>query len=177
MPRVRDLPGWKAYPRPHFNPTWESHTIVCYCKKCDEKVDRELPLSLEEFCNCDQYIRWICLPCREKENREDKEYYLTRTKLVNENNYFSNEDEGRWIGDHSSVRAVSTLFLYLKLTKSEPKSGFKSRSSYRCSLEFIVLVSLWYRGSQGWQCSVCLVQEKTQSRDLEGRRSCGNSIF
>jgi len=132
MPRVRDLPGFKAYRRPHFDPAWESHTVVCYCKECDEKVERELPLSLEEFCDCDQYIRWICLPCKEKENREDKDYYLKRTKLENESNFLSDEDEGRRLGDHSGVRAVSTLFLDLRLAKRRLKGGFKPANWYRC---------------------------------------------
>jgi len=116
MPRVRDLPGWKAYRRPHFDPAWESHTIICYCKECDEKVERELPSSLEEFCNCDQYTRWVCLPCKEKENKEDEDYFLTRTKLQHENNFFSDENEGKWLGDNSGIRAVSTPIIFLQLT-------------------------------------------------------------
>jgi hypothetical protein len=45
------------------------------------------------------------LPCREKEEKEDKEYYETRTKL--EYHFDSDMDVGKWLGDNISWRAVS----------------------------------------------------------------------
>ncbi|KAH8586043.1 hypothetical protein B0O99DRAFT_529451 [Bisporella sp. PMI_857] len=103
VPRVRDLPGWKACRRPHFDPAWESHTVICYCTECDRNVDRELPLFLNEYCDCDQYTRWICLPCKEKEDKADVDYYSTRTKGQLE--FEGDLEEGMWLHDHQQLRA------------------------------------------------------------------------
>ncbi|EPE32258.1 hypothetical protein GLAREA_07391 [Glarea lozoyensis ATCC 20868] len=53
-----------------------------FCAACDLKVENDLPLSLSEFCDCDQYRRWICFPCKVKENCVEAKYIETRTKEV-----------------------------------------------------------------------------------------------
>ncbi len=112
MPRVRDRPN--SYRRPHLDPTRKNHTLICYCATCDQEVEQSLPLRLSEYCDCDQYTRWICLPCRVKELDEEEYYYRTRTKgeledLTNEDDailYLFNQ-EIVWHFGHQQDRAVS----------------------------------------------------------------------
>ena len=105
------MPYYQSRRRPHLEPARQSHNIVCYCKPCDDNVERDLPLRLSEYCDCDQYTRWICLPCKFKEDQPNGYYYSTRTKLVW---YWTDlnpeEAEGMWITDHQEERAVSKTF-------------------------------------------------------------------
>lgn len=109
MPRVRDTPGWLSRRRPHLDPAYQSHTIICYCTTCDENVERDLPQRLSEYCDCDQYTRWICLPCKIKEDQPETHYYKTRTKLewLWDDADPSEHQEGMWLHDHQEERAVS----------------------------------------------------------------------
>jgi hypothetical protein len=107
VPRVRDTPGWRSRRKPHCDPAYQSHTVICYCAACDEKVERDLPLCLFEYCVCDQYTRWICLPCRVKEDQLDGYYYKVRTK--GEWEWNGDQEEGMWLWDHQSNRAVSEM--------------------------------------------------------------------
>jgi len=119
MPRVRDTVGWHSRRRPHLDPAMQSHDIICYCAACDEKVERDLPLRLSEYCDCDQYTRWICLPCKVKENKEDRNYYKTSTKWEWEwetDDHQRDWAENMWLGDHQHDRAVSVpLLRFLKM--------------------------------------------------------------
>jgi hypothetical protein len=105
MPRVRDGQGMNSRRRPHLDPAYQSHDIICYCATCDEEVEKELPLRLEEFCDCDQYTRWVCLPCKKKEEVEDLQYYRTSTKWEWE--VAGPDEDTKWLGDHQHMRAVS----------------------------------------------------------------------
>jgi hypothetical protein len=111
VPRGRTLPGWNAYPKPYFDPGYESYTIVCYCEDCDKKFEAELPRFLEEFCNCDQYRRLICLPCRKMEIKEDNDYRATRSKSTHDGYPYSEDDQGCWLGVTQSWRAVSIFYV------------------------------------------------------------------
>jgi hypothetical protein len=64
-------------------------------------VERDLPLRLSEYCDCDQYTRWICLPCKVAEDKEDRNYYKTRTELE----YY--DEPGLNLTDHQHSRAVN----------------------------------------------------------------------
>ncbi|PVH75927.1 hypothetical protein DL98DRAFT_518383 [Cadophora sp. DSE1049] len=57
-----------------------SRNIICYCKRCDNAVEADIPLSLSEYCDCDQYTRWICLRYKETEAKVNTLCYKTRTK-------------------------------------------------------------------------------------------------
>ncbi|KAJ8067396.1 hypothetical protein OCU04_004747 [Sclerotinia nivalis] len=80
-PRVRDTPHYRSYPRPHINPAFMCYNVLCYCDACDENIEADLPLSLTEYCGCDQYKRWICLVCKDNENKIYSLYYNKRTKV------------------------------------------------------------------------------------------------
>jgi hypothetical protein len=111
MPRVRDGHPYRSRRRPHINPSCESHALICYCHSCDEKVERDLPFRLSEYCDCDQYTRWICLPCKVKEDQPEGHYYRTRTKSGFEYDKKGlQHDDGMWLDDHQDVRAVSYSF-------------------------------------------------------------------
>ncbi len=79
MPRVRDAPDGRSRRRPHNGPVRESAGLVFYCASCDKKTKQSLPSRLSEFCDCDQYTRWICFPCRVKEEEWDEKYFKTRS--------------------------------------------------------------------------------------------------
>jgi hypothetical protein len=112
MPRVRD--GFQGLSRrkPYLDDTYSSHTILCYCKECDQEIERNLPLRLSEFCDCDQYTRWICMKCKIEEDEPNHVYYRTRTKgeyvypTIGDDGV---RDDGMWLTDHQEDRAVSLL--------------------------------------------------------------------
>lgn len=100
VPRVQKRPDYSVRRRPHHNVAFQSENVVCYCPPCDEKIERELPLSLSEYCNCDQFTRWICRQCKRDEDEESGEYYSKRTQFGDEM-----EDGGMWLGDNQHDRA------------------------------------------------------------------------
>jgi len=118
MPRVRDTPRFRSRRKPYVDEAYQSHDVICYCHTCDEKVERSLSLSLSKYCDCDQYTRWICVPCKVKEEQEDAEYYETRTKGEWElgehgesegwgfdREWEGERDIGRMLHDHQHARA------------------------------------------------------------------------
>lgn len=110
MQRVRDGFNDRSRRRPYLEDSYSSHDIRCYCKDCDEEVERKLPLSLLEFCNCDQYTRWICMKCKVEEDEEDAQYYQTSTKgewVWPTEGDDGVRDDGMWLRDHQEDRAVS----------------------------------------------------------------------
>ncbi|KAH8585934.1 hypothetical protein B0O99DRAFT_602889 [Bisporella sp. PMI_857] len=68
-----------------------------------KEIERNLPISLSEYCDCDQYTRWICLRCKNIEDKLDADYYLTRTK--GEWDFDGDRDNGMWLHDHQNSRA------------------------------------------------------------------------
>lgn len=106
MPRVRDTPYMRSRRRPHLDPTHKSHTVFCYCTACDEKVESSLPVRLSKMCDCDQYTRWICLPCKVAEEVPITEYYRSKTKSTY--GYEFTEFDGMWLEDDQHETAVSS---------------------------------------------------------------------
>lgn len=89
-----------------------SRNLICYCVACDESIEADLPLSLSEYCDCDQYMRWICLVCKVKETKINRLYYEKRTK--GDWDWEQDLEDGMCLDDHVDRRAVSTMNL-LKL--------------------------------------------------------------
>jgi hypothetical protein len=83
--------------------------VICYCVDCDDKVESALSPSLSEYCDCDQYTRWICLSCNAEEIQCNIDYFATRTK--DDYDWEGNLEEGMWLPDHTDSRAVSKLIL------------------------------------------------------------------
>lgn len=109
MPRVQDIPNYMSRRRPHLNLAEGTIVITCYCYSCDDKIEQSLPTRLSEFCNCDQYVRWICLPCKVKEDKPEEHYITTRTKVewgIDE------QGSGMQLYDHQSYRAVRNLYSF-----------------------------------------------------------------
>ncbi len=104
VPRVRDDPCDHSRRRPHHDPSLQSRAVICYCTTCDEDIERDLPFRLSEYCDCDQYSRWICLPCKIKEDEPEDHYYETRTTL---DCNIEDPEGGMFLFDNQSLRAVS----------------------------------------------------------------------
>ncbi|KAH6718251.1 hypothetical protein BKA61DRAFT_716983 [Leptodontidium sp. MPI-SDFR-AT-0119] len=102
VPRVRDTNG-RSYRRPHIsiNPWFIITNVICYCTACDVNVEASLPLSLSEYCDCDQYTRWICLKCKLEEEKIHGLYRQKRTQPSRE--YWQSDpdmDRGRCLQSH-----------------------------------------------------------------------------
>ncbi|KUJ10857.1 uncharacterized protein LY89DRAFT_723404 [Mollisia scopiformis] len=95
VPRVKFMPNERGRQKQHFafTPYPITTYVMCFCTACDEKVERGLPFSLSEYCDCDQYKRWICLPCKVKEEQMNIEYLKTRTKVMPGD---GSPEEGTW---------------------------------------------------------------------------------
>jgi hypothetical protein len=116
VPRVRDAPRFHSRRRPHLDEDFASHTLVCYCATCDEKVQSTLPLRLSETYDCDQYTRWIRHTCRWKEEEEDREYYKTSTVQIWEDDPPNRIPRGLWLGIRIFIgRYVWGYFHWLRL--------------------------------------------------------------
>jgi len=103
---------YRSRERPHLEDSYAIHAIRCYCKICDEDVERSLPLRLQDFCDCNQYTRWICLKCKTDEEVLDAIYRKTRTKgewVYPTEGDDGVRDNGMWLTDHQEDRAVSKL--------------------------------------------------------------------
>ncbi|KAH7418522.1 hypothetical protein BKA64DRAFT_590562 [Cadophora sp. MPI-SDFR-AT-0126] len=122
VPRVRDLRFYRSSRRPHHDPTLMCHDIICYCDECDKQVEHDLPLSLSAYCDCDQYTRWICLPCRTQEYNADLEYLNTRTKWDYSMSAIELQN-GKWIDSHQD-----RLAFWCPCGKRAPSTG-----NVRCS--------------------------------------------
>lgn len=97
------------------------------------EVERNLPLSLSEYCDCDQYTRWICLPCKAEENQENQEYFQTWTQTKCETEWTSDLEEG---------------MSYEGIVDNTAVSKMANRIQYSTMLILnIVLVPLWGKGS------------------------------
>ncbi|KAH6669519.1 hypothetical protein B0J14DRAFT_598878 [Halenospora varia] len=94
VPRVRDTPRMYSLPRQHHLAYPRPNNIIFFCAGCDVEVERNLPLSLSEYCDCDQYKRWICLPCKVKEDQIYSKYLETRAKGDRE--WAGDLEEGMW---------------------------------------------------------------------------------
>lgn len=96
--------------KPHSTPSAQVTNIIGFCASCDVKVEQDLPLRLPDYCDCDQYKRWICLCCKLKEDRANGEYFMTRTKYVS--NEYDNDDmkevlSGLWVNEPYDYIGVS----------------------------------------------------------------------
>lgn len=121
VPRVRDTPSYRSRRKPHHIPYPRPISIICFCAACDVEVERNLSLSLSEYCDCDQYTRWICLPCKVKEDQENRDYFQTRTKWYRE--WTSDLEEGMW---HDGI--LENIAFWCPCGKRAPKDG-----NIRCS--------------------------------------------
>ncbi|KAH7355396.1 hypothetical protein BKA65DRAFT_498330 [Rhexocercosporidium sp. MPI-PUGE-AT-0058] len=104
VPRVRDS-TYSACRRPHNNEYMDSSNVICYCPACDEKVEADLPLSLSEYCDCDQYTRWICLQCKAKEEKTHGLYIRKRTIEFGLGPRMPDLEAGKWLYSHQSQLA------------------------------------------------------------------------
>ena len=82
VPRVRDLPRMLECPKQHHLPDTQPNIITCFYTASDLTVEKDLPLSLSEYCDCDRYTRWICLPCKVQEHQTYLKYRKSYTKTV-----------------------------------------------------------------------------------------------
>jgi hypothetical protein len=109
MPRVRNDPWFNSRRRPHLDGVRSNGLVICYCADCDKNVEADLPLRLSEYCDCDQYRRWICQPCKVDEDKPAGLYIRTRTKEDWEwlDDWDGDRNEIKWLFDHQNRRAVS----------------------------------------------------------------------
>ena len=146
VPRSRDGVWDRSRRRPHWDTTGSTRAIIAYCSPCDENIERDLPTRLSEFCDCDQYKRWICLPCKIKEDQPEEHYFNTRTKEVWEP-FEPDIELGLVLDCHVAHRAVSlSIFLSCNAINQRLSNEY-----------FVVLVSLWREGPKRRHRSLCLV--------------------
>jgi hypothetical protein len=108
--------------------------IMGFCAACDLKVEDSLPLSLSEFCDCDQYTRWICLPCKVKEDCMERKYLQTRTKAAPGDRHdaqLAEIYEGLWQSEVLDITGVRILYV----------------SFYTMLIYVVVLVPMWEKSS------------------------------
>ena len=112
VPRVREMFNELSRRRPHVDAEGNCIQIRCHCEECDVKIAASLPPRLSSFCDCDQYMRWICLKCRDEEEALDLLYLKNNTK--SEDQYPGYPDEalqesnpGMWRFDSQNSLAVS----------------------------------------------------------------------
>jgi hypothetical protein len=111
------MPRYRSSPRQHHLPYPMPHNLIGFCEACDFNVEHNLPLSLSYYCDCNQYKRWICLPCKGKEGYENREYYRTRTKVVpGDLAGVAEMYEGLWQDEVLDVTGVRRLFILLFAT-------------------------------------------------------------
>ena len=104
MPRMGDAEGTERYP--HIRLDLSSVNVVCYCDVCDEEVEKRIS---ENFCICDQYLRWICLPCSLCEGRQVEQGQSAQTDDIGVEEDFSHQ---MVLPDHQHTRAVHFQTLY-----------------------------------------------------------------
>jgi hypothetical protein len=78
--------------------------IISYCTECDPEIERNLPFRLSETCDCNLYIRWICVRCRNQEEGEDTWYQV----------HFTEREAGHGgmsLEDYQSTRDVRRVVL------------------------------------------------------------------
>lgn len=133
MPRVEYAPDERSRRLPHGE--WYNYSIIGYCAPCDEKIQRDLPPCLSERCDCDQYKRWICLPCKMDEDRLDERYFATRTRLYwdERDEWDSNLLDGLMIDEVLEQRAVSYIVLALGLSARALNHEALSFENLACS--------------------------------------------
>jgi hypothetical protein len=68
------MPENQSDSEPHIDRAACVSNIVVYCNVCDESAELALPPQLSRLCDCNQYKRWICLPCSNKELCAWKKY-------------------------------------------------------------------------------------------------------
>lgn len=128
VPRVRnpDNEGYEAREILYYDESDQNYYLLCYCAACDERIEQSLPPRLSRFCDCNQYTRWICYPCRQKEDEESREYYASHTRLYSGGDDY--DSDGIYIMEHQFDLAVCMLF-----HSFSPLTVFV----------YIVLVSMW----------------------------------
>ncbi|KAL8381928.1 hypothetical protein RB595_005942 [Gaeumannomyces hyphopodioides] len=122
-------PPQEGYPRrrPHLNSPWQHENVMALCPPCDEKQEVEIarPENFPEtpLCSCDVYTRWICHPCKVKEDEFTCNYYEKCTHSDAYPYWDSEEGEGgnpgklgkdfggrtKLMPDHQHRRAVYCL--------------------------------------------------------------------
>ncbi|KAH7151767.1 hypothetical protein B0J13DRAFT_546775 [Dactylonectria estremocensis] len=66
--------------RPHLNIFFEISNIMCLCRSCDDKVEKDVSGKfLNELCDCDVFERWICTKCKDEEGQLSKQYLRQHT--------------------------------------------------------------------------------------------------
>ncbi|EPE28059.1 hypothetical protein GLAREA_04850 [Glarea lozoyensis ATCC 20868] len=90
VPRVREPALYSSDPEPQRNAAGMVRNLICYCPACDEHAEAGLDFSLSKVCDCDQYKRWICLPCKTMEDTIYALYYRKRT--VEDPRWYTSED-------------------------------------------------------------------------------------
>src|SRR5271154_1919768 len=107
VPRTKqDL---SSFPAPHINNTYQLQNIVCYCDACDVGMEEQYGPHL---CECNQYTRWICLRCKDREDEES--WALFKETSKGEGEVESPSTEGMRHADHQHIRYVSLLLLTLR---------------------------------------------------------------
>lgn len=118
VPRVRDMPNHQSESGAHVNTSAIISNIICYCEKCNESVERGLPIRISEFCDCDQYKRWICLPCSRKESQRWIKYCKSG-KIQGGFEYnqapLPRNEEGIWLPNMPDDMTVRTI-IYWKIS-------------------------------------------------------------
>jgi hypothetical protein len=128
------MPNWYSHQKPQFRPCRTYQNVIGFCAACEIKVENDLPPSLSEYCDCDQYTRWICLPCKFREERENREYVVTRTKANSRADLVNAIKEGLPPPGHFAYIGVSRLLLL-----------------FPTMLNFVaVLVSVWGMTTKRW---------------------------
>jgi len=156
FPRVRDGPHERSRRHPHHLSSVEIRAIICYCAACDEELQCDLSPSLSEYCDCDQYTRWICLPCKTKEDQTDAQYLRACTKGGWD---LSHLEEGWNIHDHQWEQAVSERFTFRIVCRSAGTRAerFPFWDPALADEKTTVLVPLRKESPKRWQCPLRLV--------------------
>ena len=113
VPRVLDHDGRDPSRRPHFNRAHQSVGVVCYCKKCDKRIESRKEVKGRQ-CDCDRYTRWICWRCHCSEVDYEAWYRLYRTKLEKDDLDMEDLNLTRrlYLGDYERHRQVGAGFFF-----------------------------------------------------------------
>jgi hypothetical protein len=112
------MPSHQSDCGPHVSTSGFVSNIICHCDVCDEGVELGLPSRLSKLCDCDQYRRWICLPCSHKESRTWTNY-LEQGRVQERSGYEetfpqSSHEDSLWI-HHMPGAMTVCVTAYLRL--------------------------------------------------------------
>ena len=110
VPRYKD-PNGRDPPsrRPHYgNIIGVCDNVIAYCGACDPEIEAA---KQGAFCDCDRYVRWICVRCHSIEIHEDHCYYFwcndIRTRedpaLLDSGIVLADSEDGRPVNNPQSV--------------------------------------------------------------------------